>query len=738
MLVDFLRGFDFSQLRDANFKEDSVREEIIMPILHALGWGIEKEKRIVRSKKLQNPLMQVRSIRREVHVFPDYLLEEQGQTIFVLDAKAPNQDVEQGKNVEQVYYYAMHPEIKSRYFGLCNGFLFTMFEFSKETPIVRLDLTNPRQVDIDNLILIINGQLTPNLKLASVSHPSNFDYATCKIPQPLGKIQKQATRRHYGVHGYFTRQSWDVLQSHINAFTNPGDTVLDPFGGGGVTAIEAFVLGRKAIHVDLNPISSFWVESLLMSVESKELEKAKIDILAQFDKQRPKNASEVKKLLEKLPLPKNEPINSTGSDFHNLYELFTDIQLAELALLKSIILQQKKEGIRRSCLLAFSSSLTKHNLTYHPSKSRTPNAGDSAVFRYSRYRKAKNPVSLDLSKTYGHKLSRLIKAKEEIYMERNQRYAYSILRGDATKLEGIPDESVDFIYTDPPYGAKIAYLDLSTMFNAWLDLEVTQQDKENEVIEKGSLDKSFEEYKNLLTRSVEAMFRVLKWDRWVAFVFQHEKPKYWSTIVDTFKSVGFEYVASRKESVSQTSFKKRQGHMVLSGQLILYFRKVKSPLSLLKANIGASLSDLVFNHIESMIAQNKGATIEGINDFIVQDGLENGYLDLLEKEFPDLDAVLHKHYEYDATSKKFTLKAKTKFKTHIPLTKRIEYYLSSYLIRENRQENYPSFDQIVLDIMPLLQNGTIPDEQDILLTLNKIATKGERGYHFSQNRLLPL
>jgi DNA modification methylase len=39
----------------------------------------------------------------------------------------------------------------------------------------------------------------------------------------------------------------------IKAGSAPGDTVLDPFGGSGTTAATAVGLGRKAIHIDLNP-----------------------------------------------------------------------------------------------------------------------------------------------------------------------------------------------------------------------------------------------------------------------------------------------------------------------------------------------------------------------------------------------------------------------------------------------------------------------------------------------------
>ena len=48
-----------------------------------------------------------------------------------------------------------------------------------------------------------------------------------------------------------------------------------------------------------------------------------------------------------------------------------------------------------------------------------------------------------------------------------------IIKGTAVDLSFLHNESIDYIYTDPPYGKKIPYLDLSVMWNAWLDLEVT-------------------------------------------------------------------------------------------------------------------------------------------------------------------------------------------------------------------------------------------------------------------------
>src|SRR6266481_4855010 len=73
---------------------------------------------------------------------------------------------------------------------------------------------------------------------------------------------RQDNARHYGVHPYFTRRPANVVRAYIERFSREGDAVLDPFGGTGVTAIEAFLLGRKAIHNDLNPFANFIAQNV--------------------------------------------------------------------------------------------------------------------------------------------------------------------------------------------------------------------------------------------------------------------------------------------------------------------------------------------------------------------------------------------------------------------------------------------------------------------------------------------
>ncbi len=61
-------------------------------------------------------------------------------------------------------------------------------------------------------------------------------------------------------HGYYrypARFSPQFARCAIEGLTDPGDTVLDPFMGGGTSAVEAVAAGRRFIGCDINPLSHF-------------------------------------------------------------------------------------------------------------------------------------------------------------------------------------------------------------------------------------------------------------------------------------------------------------------------------------------------------------------------------------------------------------------------------------------------------------------------------------------------
>lgn len=119
--VDLFKDFDFNLLDSLEFKEDAVREEIVFPILKKLGYSASSENKIIRSKSLKHPFCYFGTKKEMVNIIPDYTFEIKGENKWILDAKRPTENIVSGKNVSQAYSYAIHQEIQSEVFCLCNG-----------------------------------------------------------------------------------------------------------------------------------------------------------------------------------------------------------------------------------------------------------------------------------------------------------------------------------------------------------------------------------------------------------------------------------------------------------------------------------------------------------------------------------------------------------------------------------------------------------------------------------------
>ena len=147
---------------------------------------------------------------------------------------------------------------------------------------------------------------------------------------------------------------------------------------------------------------------------------------------------------------------------------------------------------------------------------------------------------------------------------------------DAAALaKHLKPESVDYIFTDPPYGAFIAYLDLSTLWNHWLGFHVGAADRANEIIVGGDLGLSEEHYRSRLAASMRACLEVLKPDRWFSVVFQHWDVRYFETILRTATAGGAELRAAvtQEREVIWSMHKKKNRESVLAGEMILTFYK---------------------------------------------------------------------------------------------------------------------------------------------------------------------
>ena len=185
-------GFDFSLLQDPDFREDSVREELIVPLLRALGYTASPPYRIIRSRPLEHPFVYFGTVRKGITIIPDYLMERDGQYAWILDAKAPDENIDTGKNVEQAYSYAMHRDIRVPLYALCNGHKLMVFHVSYGEPIIDVELRGI-QSEWGKLLTLLGSRAAwpagippgfrPDLGLALVKSGLAFDQNGEKVFQ---------------------------------------------------------------------------------------------------------------------------------------------------------------------------------------------------------------------------------------------------------------------------------------------------------------------------------------------------------------------------------------------------------------------------------------------------------------------------------------------------------------------------------------------------------------------------
>jgi 16S rRNA G966 N2-methylase RsmD len=106
----------------------------------------------------------------------------------------------------------------------------------------------------------------------------------------------------------------------------------------------------------------------------------------------------------------------------------------------------------------------------------------------------------------------------------------------ATSLTGIEDATIDYIYTDPPFGANIIYSEMNLILEGWLRVRTAA--KKEAVIDE-TQNKDFFEYGALMRATFHEYYRVLKPGHWITVEFHNTKASVWNLIQTGLSEAGF-------------------------------------------------------------------------------------------------------------------------------------------------------------------------------------------------------
>jgi len=167
---------------------------------------------------------------------------------------------------------------------------------------------------------------------------------------------------------------------------------------------------------------------------------------------------------------------------------------------------------------------------------------------------------------YSNRMKRFIKIKMPRLKD------FTITTQSASDFGHVPQNSIDYIFTDPPFGANLMYSELNFLWEAWLKVFTNN---ESEAIINKTQGKGLVEYQRIMERCFKEMHQILKPGRWMTVEFHNSKNSVWNAIQEAIMRAGFVVANVRSLDKQQGSFKQVTTTMAVKQDLIISAYKPK-------------------------------------------------------------------------------------------------------------------------------------------------------------------
>ncbi len=188
----------------------------------------------------------------------------------------------------------------------------------------------------------------------------------------------------------------------------------------------------------------------------------------------------------------------------------------------------------------------------------------------------------------------------------------AVTTGTAARLP-LSDDTVDYIFTDPPFGENIYYADLNFLVEAWHG--VTTDAKPEAIIDKFK-NKALPDYQHLMQRCFAEYHRVLKPGRWMTVVFSNSKAAVWNAIQVALQQAGFVVAEVTALDKVQGSYRQVTSTTAVKQDLVISAYKPNGGLEDRFERGGATVDsawDFVQTHLRNLsVTKVKGGELEFI------------------------------------------------------------------------------------------------------------------------------
>lgn len=269
---------------------------------------------------------------------------------------------------------------------------------------------------------------------------------------------------------------------------------------------------------------------------------------------------------------------------------FSDRNLAVLSVLHENIAGLEDDEIREKLMFAFTAILTRASKRYQWHPKRPLNAANQNYYIAPVF------YEWNVFELFTRKIEAALRS--DLYI-RNQMERHGVKEppavayktGSAGKLD-LPERSIDYVFTDPPFGSNIFYSDMNLFQEAWLgDLTDDAREAVVDRAGNGASKRSAERYEQLIVSALEECHRVLKDDGWLSMIFSNSKGDLWSLLQRAIDAGGFvlEHVTLLDKGQRSVKGLTSGFESVVTSDLVLTMRKRTEgePVGLREAPVGA-------------------------------------------------------------------------------------------------------------------------------------------------------
>ena len=239
----------------------------------------------------------------------------------------------------------------------------------------------------------------------------------------------------------------------------------------------------------------------------------------------------------------------------------------------------------------------------------------SKLFKWSKNQAGPLSGTLYISSCiYETSVFSLIKNKQKIFEAWNAIDGVCCVNcASLVDMSNAPSNSIDYIFTDPPFGGNLMYSELSFIWEAWLKVR-TQNSTEAIVADVQS--KGLLEYQDLMTQCFKEYYRLLKPNHWMTVEFHNSKNAVWTAIQESLNRAGFIIADVRTLDKKQGSFKQVNNSTAVKQDLVISAYKPQDAFSekfLASAGTEETVWAFVQQHLENIpVVVVKGNQIEVI------------------------------------------------------------------------------------------------------------------------------